>query len=270
MSLFTGKTPTNVNEQSCGGGVFRIQINCTFAGLIIGIACITGGVILFLNVIIDSDTRTADVLSAPRSVPDAALGSIILIAGLFLIYLALSKMKPKANADTNELRDTLVRSCEKPADAIERIVARALQDATKFRWSSFSFFTKDEIDKDGITAFRMHFEPYFEELIAMIGEIRKVDAEPVSRLLNDFFVGTALNQALDAWYASFLIHDLAMELLESIRAKGGDIYKVSSYLDYLQLSWKKTSSTEAAPVMDRRGKFALQVLLIHGELVHKA
>lgn len=249
--------------------VLHYKTSRSFIALFLGCSSILAGLILFLCGMFGSTSWTDRTLAAPIEVSDAAPGSALIIAGFFIVAVACFKFRAKGSPAPNKLQTILTPSPKSPVSSIERIVAKAVQEAKKTRWSSFSIFLNEKIDEDGIIVFRNYFEPYFKDLNSLTEKIGRDDAERVSRLLNKFFVETALKQVLDAWYASFLIHDLVLNLLESVREKGGDIHKVSIYLEYLQLSWEQTRLAATKPPTDRKCKFARQLLSIHGRLLEK-
>jgi hypothetical protein len=56
-------------------------------GLIVGVVCVVGGLILFLHGITGSTSWTAVVLGAESKVSDAAPGAVFGILGFFIIYV---------------------------------------------------------------------------------------------------------------------------------------------------------------------------------------
>ena len=57
------------------------------AGLILGLICVIGGVVLFLNGVVGSTSWTAKVLGAQSDLSDAAPGAILFIVGLFVVFI---------------------------------------------------------------------------------------------------------------------------------------------------------------------------------------
>jgi len=57
------------------------------AGLIVGLVCVIGGVVLFLNGVVGSTSWTAKFLGAESNLNDAAPGAVLFIVGLFVVFI---------------------------------------------------------------------------------------------------------------------------------------------------------------------------------------
>jgi hypothetical protein len=80
-SGFAEKQPNTVENLS------RHQLIYSVAGLILGLACVIGGVILFLHGVTGSMSWTAEFLGANSKISDAAPGAVLFIVGLFTVFL---------------------------------------------------------------------------------------------------------------------------------------------------------------------------------------
>ena len=58
----------------------------SFGGLIFGVACIVGGVLLFINGISGSTNWTTKLLGVESEITDAAPGAILFVLGLLVAY----------------------------------------------------------------------------------------------------------------------------------------------------------------------------------------
>jgi hypothetical protein len=67
-------------------------------GLILGIICIIGGVLLFLNGVTGSSSWTAKILGNESNLTDAAPGAILFIVGLFVIIA--TRYSPQVDYET--------------------------------------------------------------------------------------------------------------------------------------------------------------------------
>ena len=63
------------------------QLIYSVAGLILGFACVIGGIILFLNGVVGSTSWTAKFLGAESNISDAAPGAVLFIVGLFIVFI---------------------------------------------------------------------------------------------------------------------------------------------------------------------------------------
>jgi hypothetical protein len=61
------------------------QFVYSLCGLVLGLACLIGGVLLFLNGVVGAASWTARILGAESRVSDAAPGAILFIVGLFVV-----------------------------------------------------------------------------------------------------------------------------------------------------------------------------------------
>lgn len=63
------------------------QLIYSLAGLILGLACVIGGIILFLNGVTGSTNWTAKFIGAESNISDAAPGVVLFIVGLFIVWV---------------------------------------------------------------------------------------------------------------------------------------------------------------------------------------
>jgi len=64
-------------------------------GLVLGLVCIIGGIVLFLNGVAGSTSWTAKILGAESNISDAAPGVVLFIVGLFVVYVTRFDVKVK-------------------------------------------------------------------------------------------------------------------------------------------------------------------------------
>ena len=65
--------------------IARYRLIYSLGGLILGLACILGGIVLFLRGVSGATSWTAKLLGAESNITDAAPGAILFIVGLFLV-----------------------------------------------------------------------------------------------------------------------------------------------------------------------------------------
>lgn len=64
----------------------------SMAGLILGCACVIGGIALFLNGVAGSSSWTAKMLGGDSTLTDAAPGAILFVVGLLVVFLTRYKV----------------------------------------------------------------------------------------------------------------------------------------------------------------------------------
>ncbi|MBU1145694.1 MAG: hypothetical protein KJ971_07595 [Firmicutes bacterium] len=59
----------------------------SIAGLMVGLLCVIGGIVLFLNGVAGSTSWTAKFIGVESDISDAAPGAVLFIVGLFIVFL---------------------------------------------------------------------------------------------------------------------------------------------------------------------------------------
>jgi hypothetical protein len=67
----------------------------SMTGLILGLICMIGGIILFLNGVSGATSWTAKILGSESIITDAAPGAILFIVGLFIVIATRYSAKIK-------------------------------------------------------------------------------------------------------------------------------------------------------------------------------
>ena len=65
----------------------RYKFNYSIAGLILGLICVIGGIVLFFNGIVGSTSWTAKILGNESIITDAASGAMLFIVGLSVVIV---------------------------------------------------------------------------------------------------------------------------------------------------------------------------------------
>ena len=71
------------------------QLIYSILGLVLGLVCIIGGIILFLFGITGKMSWTAKFIGASSEILDAAPGAVLFIVGLFIVFVTRYKFKSK-------------------------------------------------------------------------------------------------------------------------------------------------------------------------------
>jgi len=70
----------------------RHELTYAIAGLVLGVVCILGGIVLFLNGVAGSTSWTAKMLGVDSTITDAAPGAVLFIVGLFVVVVTRYKL----------------------------------------------------------------------------------------------------------------------------------------------------------------------------------
>jgi hypothetical protein len=75
----------------------------SMTGLLLGLASMIGGIILFLNGITGATSWTAKILGNESIITDAAPGAILFIVGLFIVIVTRYNSKIDDDGDKNKV-----------------------------------------------------------------------------------------------------------------------------------------------------------------------
>ena len=64
-----------------------LQFVYSLAGLVLGAACVVGGIVLFLRGVAGSASWTASILGAESQISDTAPGAVLFLVGLFIVLI---------------------------------------------------------------------------------------------------------------------------------------------------------------------------------------
>ncbi len=90
LTVVPADAPVDVWKQAT-----QFQLVYSLAGLVLGLVCIVGGIILFLNGVTGSTSWTAKILGAESNLSDAAPGAVLFVVGLFVVFVTRYAVKAK-------------------------------------------------------------------------------------------------------------------------------------------------------------------------------
>ena len=79
--------PPDPRERQLWARLARFQLIYSLAGLVFGLACILGGIGLFLHGVVGSSSWVGDFIGIRSRLSDAAPGTILFIVGLAVVWL---------------------------------------------------------------------------------------------------------------------------------------------------------------------------------------
>jgi len=93
FSTLNVNPPANFGGKNFWQKASLFQFIYSLAGLIVGLVCIIGGIVLFLHGVAGSTSWTASFLGASSDISDAAPGAILFIVGLFIVWITRFEVK---------------------------------------------------------------------------------------------------------------------------------------------------------------------------------
>ena len=87
LELKRVELPPSSIDVNVGKQIARYQLIYSLSGLILGLACVGGGLVLSLRGITGSASWTGKVLGLESVLSDAAPGVVLFILGLFVVYV---------------------------------------------------------------------------------------------------------------------------------------------------------------------------------------
>lgn len=106
--------PPNPRERHFWGRLAVLQLIYSLAGLVFGLACIAGGILLFFHGVAGSSSWVGEFIGVQSKLSDAAPGTVLFVVGLAVVWLtrfAVRVRQPidvelRARADAAERRET--------------------------------------------------------------------------------------------------------------------------------------------------------------------
>lgn len=86
-SFSTLEVPREMNDPSAHRHLALLHLIYSICGLLLGLACIIGGILLFLHGVTGSTNWTANILGAESTITDAAPGAVLFVVGIFLVLI---------------------------------------------------------------------------------------------------------------------------------------------------------------------------------------
>jgi len=105
--------PPNPRERHFWGRLAVLQLIYSLAGLVLGLACVVGGIVLFFHGVVGSSSWVGQVIGAQSKLSDAAPGTVLFVVGLAVVWLTRFSVRVRQpiRIDIGEPR----RPAERPA-----------------------------------------------------------------------------------------------------------------------------------------------------------
>ena len=95
--------PPNPRERHFWGRLAVLQLIYSLAGLVFGLACIVGGILLFFHGVAGSSSWVGEFIGVQSKLSDAAPGTVLFVVGLAVVWLTRFTVRVKQPIDI-ELR----------------------------------------------------------------------------------------------------------------------------------------------------------------------
>jgi hypothetical protein len=79
--------PADPRERHFWGRLAVLQLIYSLAGLLLGLACVIGGILLFIHGVSGSSSWVGEVIGAKSKLSDAAPGTVLFVVGLAVVWL---------------------------------------------------------------------------------------------------------------------------------------------------------------------------------------
>ena len=118
QSLLTGlqftlvalELPPDPRERHFWSRLASLQLVYSLAGLVLGLACVIGGILLFFHGVAGSSSWVGEVIGLKSKLSDAAPGTVLFVVGLVVVFLTRFTVRVRRSieidlADRRELPD---------------------------------------------------------------------------------------------------------------------------------------------------------------------
>ena len=79
--------PPDPRERHFWGRLATLQLIYSLAGLVLGLACIIGGILLFFHGVAGSSSWVGEVIGVKSNLSDAAPGTVLFVVGLAIVWV---------------------------------------------------------------------------------------------------------------------------------------------------------------------------------------
>jgi hypothetical protein len=79
--------PPDPHERHFWGRLAVLQLIYSLAGLVLGLACVIGGILLFFHGVAGSSSWVGEVIGVKSKLSDAAPGTVLFVVGLAIVWV---------------------------------------------------------------------------------------------------------------------------------------------------------------------------------------
>jgi uncharacterized membrane protein len=108
--------PSDPGERNFWGRLAVLQLIYSLAGLVLGLACVIGGIVLFFHGVAGSSSWVGQFIGVQGKLSDAAPGTVLFVVGLAVVLLTRFSVRVRQpiQIDVRERRESLPERHELP------------------------------------------------------------------------------------------------------------------------------------------------------------
>jgi hypothetical protein len=111
--------PAAPRERHFWGRLALLQLIYSLSGLLLGLACIIGGILLFFHGVAGSSSWVGEVIGAKSKLSDAAPGTVLFVVGLAVVWLTRFAVRVRQPVDIEVKARTLASERREPSERRE-------------------------------------------------------------------------------------------------------------------------------------------------------
>ena len=107
FTLVALELPPDPRERHFWSRLAMLQLIYSLAGLVLGLACIIGGTLLFFHGVVGSSSWVGEVIGVKSKLSDAAPGTVLFVVGLAVVFLTrfTVRVRHPIEIDLSDRRD---------------------------------------------------------------------------------------------------------------------------------------------------------------------
>src|SRR5207253_10826854 len=109
FALAVLELPPNPRERHFWGRLAVLQLIYSLAGLVFGLACVVGGILLFFHGVTGSSSWVGEFIGVQSKLSDAAPGTVLFVVGLAVVWLTRFAVRVRQPIEI-ELRERALAS----------------------------------------------------------------------------------------------------------------------------------------------------------------
>lgn len=107
FTLVALELPPDPRERHFWSRLATLQLIYSLAGLVLGLACVIGGILLFFHGVVGASSWVGEVIGVKSRLSDAAPGTVLFIVGLAVVFLTrfTVRVRQPIEIDLSDRRD---------------------------------------------------------------------------------------------------------------------------------------------------------------------
>jgi hypothetical protein len=107
FTLVALELPPDPRERHFWSRLATLQLIYSLAGLVLGLACVIGGILLFFHGVVGASSWVGEVIGVKSQLSDAAPGTVLFVVGLAVVFLTrfTVRVRQPIEIDLSDRRD---------------------------------------------------------------------------------------------------------------------------------------------------------------------